>query len=131
MWAYHTTDAIWLDVIRHNGLRPSDRSVTRRGELLLFFADTAAGAFRYFIDREDPWLLRFPWPANAVSDYGGEFTSSDAVAADLIEVYDGKLLDGLVDAYHLDFEDRFDVLGRFVGRSKRVERARAWAPLLR
>ena len=125
-WAYHATTASALSHIARHGLLPSASSITRRGNAVVFFTGDAYGAYRYFIDREDPVLLRFPWPSDAVKN-ADEFTSAVPVMPSAIELYDGKLLNGLGDAYYLaDMEERFEVLERFSGRSDRIENARAW-----
>jgi hypothetical protein len=96
----------------------------------LFFTEDAAGAYRYFIDREDPILLRFPWPADARQDHD-EWLSALYVPSRMIYAYTGRALDRIADAYYLaDVEDRFAVLAKQrPDLSEKVERARAWTPL--
>ena len=97
----------------------------------MFFAGDAAGAYRYFIDREDAVLLRFPWPSDAVKNYE-EWMSQLVVPPHVIAVYTGSALDQIADAYYLsDMEDRFEVFDDLpVGFNEKIERARTWVPLI-
>jgi hypothetical protein len=130
-WAYHTTSAVRLDDIAREGLRPSAKSIVLRGTPVVFFGRRAADAYRYFIDREDAHLLRFPWPADATKEPNvDDCVSRVTVPGHLIERYDGKLLDGLEDAYYSpDYDDRFEILDRYLKHSAKIERSKEWAPL--
>lgn len=128
-YAYHATTQGALDDLRHSGLLPSPRSIKRRGEPVIFFTPRAAGAYKYFIDREDAVLLRFPWPPDAERDDADEFILRRPVPPGVIEVYEGRALDPLVDAYYLpDPEDRDCALSDFVDTG--VESSREWVPLV-
>jgi hypothetical protein len=129
-WAYHATTGYLVEQIAGAGLHPSAHSVKLSGTPVLFFTEDAANAYRYFIDREDAFLLRFPWPRDARQEDRDEWVSRLSVPPQVIYVYMGHALDRLLDAYHLDVEARFAVLDSLpAALSEKVEHARTWAPL--
>jgi hypothetical protein len=126
-WFYHTTSGFFLDAIGAEGITPSARSIKMRGTPVVFASPNVYGAVRYFIDREDPYLLRFPDPGGGVVVDREETVFARAIPAASVEVYDGTLLDPLLDAYHLGEEEREDALGE--APVEDVERDTAWVPL--
>lgn len=100
-------------------------------EPLVFFSDTARGAYRYFIDREDGVLLRFPWPPDAIGG-GDEYTIKRPVDPRVIEVFTGRALDPVANLYWVgDAEERLTRFDRYDTDtfSDRIERSRMWKPL--
>jgi hypothetical protein len=126
---YHTAPRSALKAIRRKGLLPQSGSATRPDDEVVFFAEDAKGAYRYFIDREDADLLRFPFPVDAVCGRD-ECITLHPIPPDALELYTGKALDKLRSAYWAsDAERRFSTLDRYEGKSAEIERARKWEPL--
>ncbi len=130
-FAYHTSTQYGLESgIASQGLLPSARSIKRRGEALVFFTDGVGGAARYFIDRESPVLLRFPWPKAYESD-DGEYITRLPVPAEQIDVYRGPLLEKLAELYWMEEEDRWSALESVPSIVySRVERSDDWVPVV-
>ena len=133
-WAYHTTVDDNLDSIATHGLRPVQGSVGAKSSPLLFFTHLPQHAYRYFIDRQNPLLLRFPMPShkNCGGIDGKECTISHPVHPQGIEVFVGDDLNEMADIYwEGDVEDRhnaFDSLDTNKLRAKMQDSSK-WKPL--